>query len=618
MPTESTTELGAFLDGYWEEEKGKVYFASIKEGVKETFKQYFPAWPLERSKVIRAMTVLAGQGYDVFFAPAVFEPDAPKPERDYVASVNCRWVDLDGNAPENWEVAAKEKGVPEPSTIVQSSMERQQHVYWMTERVRGSEGLGEAEGTNRALAAAFGADKSGWDLNQLLRVPGTINYGWRKEGEHKPWYTGQPVEVKLVKKSPSVIDQDSFSNLTNAERQILEKITITHIPDIAMVMAMGKWTEEMFTHFKMTPQESSDASPNKRSGSLQRLAYYAAENSFTDEQIYSILDDADRRWGKYINSHSKAGRDKILRDSIARARDKIGYLVGEDVTLAGIMGSSPITSPKFVYNYQEFLDSEFKVDWLLDGLIPAQGFGLIVGQPGVGKTRLGLQMAIEMAAGREHIINWENTTGPKKVFMLSLEMGGNPLSLFMRSFASEYEKDSLTLSRNFNVAPFGSELSFDRPEGQQLITNLMSEYNPDVLFVDSLQKSTSKPMTDEIAMKAMSSFVGSLRDRFGLAVYFVHHERKRPSDRQGGSGDLSDVYGSQMLSADIDFAVGLSKNGDFVNMSEYKNRLAARPSADILLMSEGIRFVKTSTNPEGIMEDGYNTGNEGNGPTITF
>jgi hypothetical protein len=67
-------------------------------------------------------------------------------------------------------------GIPEPTAIVESSPGRQQF-YW---------GLAvpmppdEAEFLNRRLAYAMGADASGWDLTQLLRVPGTPNHKYPK------------------------------------------------------------------------------------------------------------------------------------------------------------------------------------------------------------------------------------------------------------------------------------------------------------------------------------------------------------------------------------------------------------------------------------------------------
>lgn len=621
MP-EDVPPIGAFLDKFWQTENGKVYFACSKNHA--GFRQYFVDWPLERQKVVNAIPLLVSQGYDVWFCPSVYNADALKPERAYVQSVNAHWVDLDGNAPENWEAKAKEVGVPEPSLILETSVPGHQHAYWFIDRV-GADGLDQAETTTRNLTAAFQSDKGGWDLTQLLRIPGTKNYGWHTaDGEHKPWYKGEPQTVKVLKDEPVVVSPTEFTGLTKAEQVIVSRIKIEHVPPIAEVLALGKWDQEMFNWFNMTKQQASEATQYRRSGSLQALAHFATKAGFTDEQIYSILDDADRRWEKYIQRH-KSGRHKVFLDTIARARDEHGYLTGDAITLAGLMESANlIHDPKVIFNFEEFLEADFKVEWLLDGLIPLAGFGMIVGQPGIGKTRLGLQMGMELAIGRSQIFHRYNTTGPKRVLFMSLEMAANPLSEFVGKFAPAYKESMPALKRNFYIAPFGEPVYLDTPQGQQLLTNIVAQYKPDVLLIDSLQTSVSKAMTDELAMKALSTFILKLKNDTNMAVIFVHHERKKSSDRTGiiSQPDLSDIYGSQMIAANIDFAISLSQVGTYIKLDEVKNRFA-QSERDITLHSEGIRFVTTDPSVEVLLgSQGNGDSNEspeqGTGPKLDF
>jgi hypothetical protein len=73
------------------------------------------------------------------------------------------YVDGDG--------AKVEAQMPEPTVTVESSPGREQFWWALSEPVAPKEG----EELNRRLAYAIGADRSGWDLTQLLRVPGTRN-----------------------------------------------------------------------------------------------------------------------------------------------------------------------------------------------------------------------------------------------------------------------------------------------------------------------------------------------------------------------------------------------------------------------------------------------------------
>jgi hypothetical protein len=84
--------------------------------------------------------------------------------------VHCLWADGDG--------ATIPPSVPPPSAVVETSPGRH-HYYWrLTEPCPPA----QAEQLNHRIAYALGADKSGWDLTQLLRVPGTPNQKYRLPG----------------------------------------------------------------------------------------------------------------------------------------------------------------------------------------------------------------------------------------------------------------------------------------------------------------------------------------------------------------------------------------------------------------------------------------------------
>jgi RepB DNA-primase from phage plasmid len=61
--------------------------------------------------------------------------------------------------------------IPEPSMVVESSPGHF-HAYWFLSK---DTDPFEVEALNKRIAYAFTADKGGWDLSQVLRVPGTRN-----------------------------------------------------------------------------------------------------------------------------------------------------------------------------------------------------------------------------------------------------------------------------------------------------------------------------------------------------------------------------------------------------------------------------------------------------------
>jgi len=84
-------------------------------------------------------------------------------KKENAARLWCLYVDGDG--------AQVPPNIPQPTAVVQSSPGREQFYWRLTEAIDPASG----EALNKRLAYAMGADRSGWDLTQLLRVPGTLN-----------------------------------------------------------------------------------------------------------------------------------------------------------------------------------------------------------------------------------------------------------------------------------------------------------------------------------------------------------------------------------------------------------------------------------------------------------
>lgn len=94
--------------------------------------------------------------------------------KENAAPVAALYVDGDG--------AKVPKDLPQPTLTVESSPGRHQF-YWRLTRPIPPE---KAEDLNKRLAYAMGADKSGWDLTQLLRPPGTRNHKYARVHDEPP------------------------------------------------------------------------------------------------------------------------------------------------------------------------------------------------------------------------------------------------------------------------------------------------------------------------------------------------------------------------------------------------------------------------------------------------
>lgn len=110
----------------------------------------------------------SSKGYNCYFVPAVLGGTRRIKANFHESRVV--WVDFDKPLPSG-EVPPTPV---DPSIVVQSSPGKY-HMYWLLDEAVGP---WPTEGANKHLIEAVGdgADKSGFDCTQLLRVPGTLNY----------------------------------------------------------------------------------------------------------------------------------------------------------------------------------------------------------------------------------------------------------------------------------------------------------------------------------------------------------------------------------------------------------------------------------------------------------
>jgi AAA domain/RepB DNA-primase from phage plasmid len=133
------------------------------------FRTHYFNYPTAADSAAEWVNEKAQEGHEAYFCAHLLR--AARRIKENATQVRTLWGDLDG---------AK---VPEdkfaPTAVVQSSPGRF-HCYW---RLADPIPPESAELLNKRLAEEIGADSSGFDLTQLLRVPGTAN--------HK--YEGRPV-----------------------------------------------------------------------------------------------------------------------------------------------------------------------------------------------------------------------------------------------------------------------------------------------------------------------------------------------------------------------------------------------------------------------------------------
>lgn len=170
LGTETNNRRMTFLRQVFGDNEGYVCIAyGPRNGNRKLFREEFFKWPLDAEEIL-ALVNRVYQGNNVWYCPQLFSKR--KRDKDVCSSTPSAWSDLDTCDPDLLHV--------EPTVLVESSPGRYQALWVFDREVDPS----DAENLSQRIAykhADDGADRSGWDITQLLRFPYTYNYKYATE-----------------------------------------------------------------------------------------------------------------------------------------------------------------------------------------------------------------------------------------------------------------------------------------------------------------------------------------------------------------------------------------------------------------------------------------------------
>jgi KaiC/GvpD/RAD55 family RecA-like ATPase len=561
-----------FFNTIWRDTEGYVYLPTAgKDG---DWKKVFFQWPKHRAEILSHVERNAAERREVYYSPVLYSE--PRPKKDYIKGSHVLWADFDGNAPDSWDRSSE--GISAPSLTVQSSDPTHQHTYWVLDDFITS--VPALEAMNRSLAYKLKADPSCWDATQLLRPPGTTNFGYAKKRD-------KSYDVSIADLHDTVHSGQSFQPSEDIRDQIKVSLSEADIPPIDKVLTLHQWDERFYELFNRNLRGTK----GKRSDSLMALAYMGAENNLTDGEIYSIISDADTRWEVYT---SRTNRHFLLSDIITRARNKHPFSNPDEFAfLTGLSSAPTEIAPKNDYGFGEILSASISIKWLFTGLFSTGGYGIIYGTPGVGKTQLGIRIAMALCLGRDFLL-WKNEEHEeKRVTFFSLEMDLVELKVFYEKMAENLDDtDRATLTENFRTVPIGEAVPLDKPEGRKYFEQTIKETKADVVLLDSYTDASYASLSNDDTVRELVRYLRGIRKRYNIAIYIIHHDKKaQAADPKALTDGFDRMYGSRMLSAKADFVVGMlkTKDGNIV-IREDKRRLGLEEEPIVIKRNEYLDF----------------------------
>lgn len=544
------TDLEEFFDLIYDGEEGYAYTAT-KSG--EDFNQEFFEWPKQKDALVEHV-LEESKDKDVYYGPALYE--RPVARKHSVRGARVFWCEFDGVLPKDLQ------GIPRPHLRVRSSTDGHEHWYWRSDKLVSPTDL---ENVNRRITYTLGADTSGWDSTQILRPPETLNFKRDSTG----------IAVTLVGQRNSFTSLNHLDNILPGTPEPIEIPANTELPEVSGVIASYTFSKELFKLFREGP-EGED-----RSRGLMNLGYELVELGMKDDEVLALLVHADNRWGKF-----KERPDRLIRlaEIVSVGRQKYPNAINSEDSF----GLQP-------FGFDALLKHDVQIEWVWEGLLEKSGTLLISGPPAIGKTQFALNMALNFCLGQDFL----GFVVPRtyRVGFFSLEMGHAELKVFYGELRKSFDdEETLILDKQFLTFPVGEPLYLTNESVQQLVEDLVEEYELDGIIFDSLGSTTPDSLTNDVDARKIMDWNDRFRNRRGVFTTYIHHNRKASGDNKRPN-KLADVYGSVYFQARPTSVFCLWENradraGNSIEFIPLKTRLVQKPAPFIIQRDFTLRYTR--------------------------
>jgi len=327
-------------------------------------------WPKDRDKIVEHLD--QHQEHDVYWCPSLFEYDSRKQE--FAMDEHALWADLDEANPRN--IAEEYK----PTIAWESSPGRYQ-ALWII-------GQGDIQGAswpgneNQRLTYYLGADLSGWDTTQLLRVPGWVNH---KPEYDKPkgkvlWSRGRTYLPDEFEDLPEVAGALAANQITSVLEKEIEAV------DRAAVLSRVKLKLNHKARELINAREAS----GDRSDNNWYIMRCLADAGCSISEIVAIA--RETVWNKF---EGRSNELQVLISEASKAIDKRSDEVQDSL-------EEEANRPSLMSMAEAFKDIK-PPKWLIEGCLTEGAVGFIAGQPKSFKSWCGLDMALSVSTGSDFL-----------------------------------------------------------------------------------------------------------------------------------------------------------------------------------------------------------------------
>jgi len=472
---------------------------------------------------------------DVYFCPNLFRGQH---RRQGDVQRGCwLYADLDEADPNSIS--------PKPTIAWESSPGRFQALWRLDKRIP-PKLLNEL---NKRLTYKVGADKGGWDLTQVLRVPGTRNHKYEEEPIVKVmWADGKTYPLTKMKRYLKEVDIAPADSPPDDLK--LPNLSPKEIYDKHRTAITGR-TKRLLVQKEVVEGERSDR--------LWELEHLLLDAGLAPEEVLILVRNS--AWNKYRGRGDEVRR---LWTEIQKAvRVKTSLEVGE--------GTRPTfnLAPTGWEHHDFFMETELPPpSWMVEDIWSDQGHGILGGEPKGMKSLLATDLAVSVASGTK-FLNHFPCGAPGPVLMIQEENSPWMMQDRIRKIensrgllgSASIDGKTLSIKAGGNVhleLLNNSGFDLSHPQHLEALERKVQVVRPKLVILDPLYLMLGDADENKSSdIRGMLQWLLHLKYRYAVGIMIVHHYSKGSKDagRTGGAR----LLGAQALHGWVESALYVEK-----------------------------------------------------------
>lgn len=490
---------------------------------------------------------------DWYWTPAVSNSDSRR-AKDYPAQ-RAVWVDCDESYNDALLQALK------PSYMWETSPGHKQAIWLLNESIDRSEF--HRDGFIGMITHALGGDKSGVDIGQLLRVPGT----WHHKRE--------PFQGKILRTAGTV----------HTRGQLLTRVAKGLGFSAGLASELG-----------------ADDPYGDRSKLLWKFSRNAAELGIAQDLTFKLIKAT--KWNKWRDEPDRLKED--IANAYAHQPDPKPAKPAKDPEQEQAAAQHEHHDDEVVEAWGMATVDEFgpvlrkPISWILPGIIPEAGCGLLVAAPKVGKTRIAIEMALGLATGRKPLgismrkplpVGFFSLEDGEYLFSSRLNEGINGSQGRQKYHWDGHIKPDLSWQPAAPMSLFTNFAQIDLSDDadKQRLYETIEKYELKLVIIDTLSMAIGKSdVSNSKDMYAILKDIKTIAKATGCAIMFIHHTRKRVFEK--GETIQEMVLGSTGLHAWCDYIMNLvapSEEADFLRLG-----VQTKMGNDVHFIDDRLQIIK--------------------------